>query len=73
MVRCPSYLVLSKTFLLGVGLTDLSEFGRYLGQNKAIVSDFHGPVIYFNPFAFLSVYIRIRILDVEKRSVDKKY
>ena len=51
MVRCPSYLVLSKTFLLGVGLTDLSEFGRYLGQNKAIVSDFHGPVIYFNPFA----------------------
>ena len=48
MVRCPSYLVLSKTFLLGVGLTDLSEFGRYFGQNKAIVSVFHGPVIYFH-------------------------
>ena len=48
MIRCPSYLVWSKTFITGVGLTDLSEFGRYLGQNKAIVSVFHGPVIYFN-------------------------
>ena len=48
MVRCPSYLVWSKTFLLGVGLTDLSEFGRYLGQNKAIVSVFNGSVVYFN-------------------------
>ena len=48
MVRCPSYLVWSKTFLLGVGLTDLSGFGRYLGQNKAIVSVFNGSVVYFN-------------------------
>ena len=45
MVRCPSYLVWSKTFLLGVGLMDLSEFGRYLGQNNAIVSDFHVIVV----------------------------
>ena len=62
MVRCPSYLVWSKTFLLGVGLTDLSEFGRYLGQNKAIVSDFHGPVIYFNVIVVLIFLARVVVL-----------
>ena len=62
MVRCPSYLVLSKTFLLGVGLTDLSEFGRYFGQNKAIVSDFHGPVIYFNVIVVLIFLARVVVL-----------
>ena len=62
MVRCPSYLVLSKTFLLGVGLTDLSEFSRYLDQNKAIVSDFHGPVIYFNVIVVLIFLARVVVL-----------
>ena len=64
MVRCPSpnYLVWSKTFLLGVGLTDLREFGRYLGQNKAIVSDFHGPVIYYNVIVVLIVLAMVVVL-----------
>ena len=50
MIRCPSYLVWSRTFLLGVGLTDLGDFGRYFGQNKeiCIVSRFNGAVVYFN-------------------------
>ena len=59
MIRCPSYLVWSNTFLLGVGLTDLSEFGRYFGQNKAIVSVFHGPVIYFNVMVVLIFLARV--------------
>ena len=62
MVRCPSYLVWSKTFLLGVGLTDLSEFGRYLGQNKAIVSVFNGPVIYFHVVLVLIFLARVVVL-----------
>ena len=62
MIRCPSYLVWSKTFLLGVGLTDLSEFGRYLGQNKATVSDFHGPVIYLNVVVVLTFLARVVVL-----------
>ena len=62
MVRCPSYLVLSKTFLLGVGLTDLSEFGWYFGQNKAIVSVFNGPVIYFNAVVVLIFLARVVLL-----------
>jgi hypothetical protein len=41
-------LVWSRTFLLGVGLTDLGHFGRYFGQNKEIVSVFKGSVVYFN-------------------------
>jgi hypothetical protein len=48
VIRCPSYLVWSRTFLLGVGLTDLGDFGRYFGQNKEIVSVFNGSVVYFN-------------------------
>jgi hypothetical protein len=48
MIRSPSYLGWSRTFLLGVGLTDLGHFGRYFGQNKEIVSDFNGSVVYFN-------------------------
>ena len=62
VIRCPSYLVWSKTFLLGIGLTDLSEFGRYLGQNKAIVSVFNGPVIYFNVGVVIIVLARIVVL-----------
>jgi hypothetical protein len=38
----------SRTFLLGVGLTDLGDFGRYFGKNKEIVSVFNGSVVYFN-------------------------
>jgi hypothetical protein len=44
----PGYLVWSRTFLLGVGLTDLGHFGRYFGQNKALVSVFNGSVVFFN-------------------------
>jgi hypothetical protein len=46
----PSYLGWSRTFLLGVGLTNLSHFGRYFGQNKEIASVFNGSVciVYFN-------------------------
>ena len=62
MVRCPSYLVWFRISLLGVGLTDLSGFGRYFGQNKAIVSDFHGPVIYFNVIVVLIFLARVVVL-----------
>jgi hypothetical protein len=48
VIRSPSYLVWSRTFLLGVGLTDLGDFGRYFGQNKEIASVFNGSVAYFN-------------------------
>jgi hypothetical protein len=48
VIRCPSYLVWSRTFLLGVGLADLVDFGRYFGQNKVVVSVFSGSVVYFN-------------------------
>jgi hypothetical protein len=48
MIRCPSYFVWSRTFLLGVGLTDLGHFCRYFGQNKEIVSVFNGSAVYFN-------------------------
>jgi hypothetical protein len=41
-----SYLIRSRTFLLGVGLTDLGHFGRYFGQNKEIVSIFN--LVYFD-------------------------
>jgi hypothetical protein len=41
-------LVWSRTFLLGVGLTDLGHFGRYFGQNKEIVSVFNGSVAHFD-------------------------
>jgi hypothetical protein len=46
VIRCPSYLVWSRTFLLGVGLTDVGHFGRYFGQNKEIVSVFNGSLVY---------------------------
>jgi hypothetical protein len=48
VIRPPGYLVWSRTFLLGVGLTDLGDFGRYQGQNKAIVGVFNGSVVYCN-------------------------
>ena len=45
----PGYLVWSKTFLLGVGIMDLGDFGRYYwGQNKAIVVVYNGLVVYCN-------------------------
>jgi hypothetical protein len=43
-----SYLVWSRTFLLGVGLTDLGHFGRCFSQNKEIVSVFNGSAVCFN-------------------------
>jgi hypothetical protein len=49
-------LVWSRTFLLGVGLTDLGHFGRYFGQNKEIVSAFNGSVVYFNVGIGLMTY-----------------
>jgi hypothetical protein len=48
VIRSPSYFVWARTFLLGVGLTDLGHFGRYFGQNKETVSVFNGSVVYFN-------------------------
>jgi hypothetical protein len=48
VIRCPSYLLWSRTSLLGVGLADLGDFGRYFGQNKKTVSVFNGSVVYFN-------------------------
>jgi hypothetical protein len=41
-------MVCSRTFLLGVVLTDIGHFGRYFGQNKEIVSVLNGYVVYFN-------------------------
>jgi hypothetical protein len=55
-------LVWSRIFLLGVGLTDLSEFDRYFGKNKAIVSVFNGPVIYFHVVVVLIFLARIVVL-----------
>ena len=63
MIRSPSYLVWSRTFLLGVGLTDLGHFGRYFGQNKEIVSVFNGSVVYFNVgigLTFLGVVVLVK-------------
>ena len=63
MIRSPSYLVWSRTFLLGVGLTDLGHFGRYFGQNKEIVSVFNGSVVYFNVgigLTFLVVVVLVK-------------
>jgi hypothetical protein len=37
VIRCPGYFFWSRTFLLGVGLTDLDDFGRYFGQNGSAV------------------------------------
>jgi hypothetical protein len=50
VIRSLSYLVWSRTFILGVGLTDLSHFAgiSYFGQTKAIVSVFNKSVVYFN-------------------------
>jgi hypothetical protein len=48
VIRSPSYFVWSRTFLLGVVLTDLGDFGWYFGQNKEIVSVFNGSVVHFN-------------------------
>jgi hypothetical protein len=50
VIRSPSYLVWSRTFLLGFGLTDLGDLGRHLGGNKAIdlVGVFNGPVVWLD-------------------------
>jgi hypothetical protein len=59
VIRCPSYLVWSRTFLFGVGLADLGDFGRYFGQNKEIVSVFYGPVVHFNAVTVLIFLARV--------------
>jgi hypothetical protein len=56
------YLVWSISFLLGVGLTDLGDFGRYWGQDKAIVGVFNGPVIYANVRMILVFLARVVVL-----------
>jgi hypothetical protein len=53
---------MSKTFLLGAGLTDLGGFGRYLSQNKAKVSIFNGSVVYCNVGIVLIVLSRVAVL-----------
>jgi hypothetical protein len=55
-------LLWSRTFLLGVGLADLGDFGRYFGQNKAIVSGFYGSVVYFNVGTVLIFLARAVVL-----------
>jgi hypothetical protein len=53
----------SRTFLFGVGLTDLGHFGRYFGQNKKIVSVFNGSVVYFDVgigLTFLGVVVLVK-------------
>jgi hypothetical protein len=37
VIRSTSYLVWSRTFLLGVGLADLGDFGRYLVKTRDLV------------------------------------
>jgi hypothetical protein len=50
VIRSPSYLVWSRTFLLGVGVEGLSHFGRLWvkTREKYLVSAFNGSVVYFN-------------------------
>jgi hypothetical protein len=55
-------LAWSITFLLGVGLTDLGDFGRYWGQNKAIVGVFNGSVVYCNVGIVLIFLARVVVL-----------
>jgi hypothetical protein len=66
VIRSPRYFVLSRTFLLGVGLTDLGHFGRYFGPNKEIVSVFNGSVVYFNVGSV--VLVKILCPEVNMRS-----
>jgi hypothetical protein len=62
MIRSPSYLDWSITFLLGVGLTDLGDLERHLGGNKAIVGVFNGPVVYVNVGIVLIFLARVVVL-----------
>jgi hypothetical protein len=62
VIRSPSYLGCSRTFLLVVGFTDLSHFGRDFGQNKAIVSVFNKSEGYFNVGVVLIFLARAVVL-----------
>jgi hypothetical protein len=62
VIRCPTYFVWSRTFLLGVGLADLGDFGRYFGQNKEIVSVFNGSVVHFNVGIGLTFSVGVVVL-----------
>jgi hypothetical protein len=55
-------LVWSRTSLLAVGSTDLGDFGRYWGQNNAIVGVFNGPVVYVNVRVVLIFLARAVVL-----------
>jgi hypothetical protein len=60
---CPAgYSVWSITFLLRVGLTGLGDFGRYWGQNKAVVGVFNGSVAYCNVGIVLIFLARVVVL-----------
>jgi hypothetical protein len=49
VIRPPDYLVWSRTFLLGVGLTDPSDFWPVLGSKQGNSGcAFNGPAIYCN-------------------------
>jgi hypothetical protein len=52
----------SITFLLDVGLTDLGDLGRHLGENKAIAGVFNGPVVYVNVGPVLIFLARVVVL-----------
>jgi hypothetical protein len=55
-------LVWSTAFLLGVGLADLGDFGRYWGQNKAKVGVFNGSLVYYNVGIVLIFLARIVLI-----------
>ena len=63
MIRSPSCLIWSRTFLLGVGLTDLGDLGRHLGRNKATVGVFNGPVVYVYVVIVLIFLARVKYLS----------
>jgi hypothetical protein len=54
-------LVWSRTFILGVGLTDLGDLERHLGGNKAIVGVFNGPVIHVDVGIALIILARAAV------------
>jgi hypothetical protein len=56
----PGYLIWSMTFLFSVRLTDLGDFGRYWGQNKAIVGVFNGSAV--PGLVYCSTYFLARAL-----------
>jgi hypothetical protein len=56
----------SRTFLLGFGLADLGDFGRYFGQNKEIVSVFYGSVVCVNAGTVLIFLAKIVLFNTRQ-------